>query len=292
MSNAKIHDLGYQKFAGHRLGISWSMKGLAIHTVQRILGLKRSARHKFFPATVIFIAFIPALVYVGMAAILQESLLEENILPTYAEYYGFILIAILIFVSFAAPQATCTDRGTGMMALYLASPLNRTTYILSKLLAVAIVLLTITWLPEIMLLIAYSIEGAGPEGITGFFETLARITGAGALAAAYFAAVSSAVVCFTPRTGVASTAIVIILLVPTIVLSILLETTNVADEFDLLNVTEVPFRAVDWILEGAPSDDRGISRVSGPLTVAITIAATSLFTAISWWRYQRMEVDR
>ena len=292
MSGAQVHDLGYRQFEGQRSGLGWAMKSLGIHAIQRVLGLKRAARHKLLPVAVIFIAFVPALVFVGMAAFLPQSLLEEDILPSYAEYYGFILTAIFLFASFVAPEAICTDRRTGMMALYLASPLNRTTYIISKVAAVAIVLLTITWLPEVLLLLAYSIEGAGPEGIDGFLETLARITAAGALAAAYFAALSSAIASLTPRRGIASAAIVMSLLIPAIVLGIVLEATDVADELDLLNITAVPLRAVDWILEGTPTNDRGVSSVSGSLTVAVTLAATALFTSITWWRYQHIEVER
>ena len=292
MSGAQVHDLGYREFDGQRSGLGWAMKSLGIHAIQRVLGLKRAARHKLLPGAVIFIAFVPALVFVGMAAFLPQSLLEEDILPTHAEYYGFTLTAIFLFASFVAPEAICTDRRTGMMALYLASPLNRTTYIVSKVAAVAVVLLTITWLPEVLLLLAYSIEGAGPEGVDGFIETLARITAAGVLAAVYFAALSSAIASFTPRRGIASATIVMSLLIPAIVLSIILDTTDVADELDLFNVTAVPLRAVDWILEGDPTNDRGVSSVSGSLTVAVTLGITALFTAVTWWRYQRIEVER
>ena len=52
--------------------------------------------------------------------------------PTYGEYYGFIISALIVFASFVAPEALCPDRRTGMLGLYLASPLTRDTYVLSK----------------------------------------------------------------------------------------------------------------------------------------------------------------
>ena len=240
--SAQVHDLGYREYDGERAGVRHAMTSLGVHAGQRVLGLKRSARHKILPAIVLVIAFIPAIVFVGMAAFLPSDLLEDELLPTYAEYYGFILTAIFLFASFVAPEAICTDRRTGMLALYLASPLNRTTYVVSKMAAVATVLLTITLLPEVFLLIAYAIEGAGPDGIGGFVETLARILVAGVVGALYFAGLTSAISAFTPRRGIASAAIVIVLLVPSIVVSIMLESTDVADELDLLNLSSLRFR--------------------------------------------------
>ena len=290
--SAQVHDLGYREYDGERAGVRHAMTSLGVHAGQRVLGLKRSARHKILPAITLVIAFIPAIVFVGMAAFLPSDLLEDELLPTYAEYYGFILTSIFLFASFVAPEAICTDRRTGMLALYLASPLNRTTYVVSKMAAVAAVLLTITLLPEVFLLIAYAIEGAGPDGIDGFVETLARILLAGVVVALYFAALTSAISSFTPRRGIASAAIVIVLLVPSIVLGIMLESTDVADELDLLNLSALPFRAAQWLLDGEPDLERGIEQVSGPLATLVTIGAAVLFGLVTWWRYQKLEVER
>lgn len=290
--SAQVHDLGYREYDGERAGVRHAMTSLGVHAGQRVLGLKRSARHKVLPAITLVIAFIPAIVFVGMAAFLPSDLLEDELLPTYAEYYGFILTSIFLFASFVAPEAICTDRRTGMLALYLASPLNRTTYVLSKMAAVAAVLLTITLLPEVFLLIAYAIEGAGPDGIDGFVETFARILLAGVVVALYFAALTSAISSFTPRRGIASAAIVIVLLVPSIVLEIIFESTDVADELDLLNLSALPFRAAQWLLDGEPDFERGIEQVSGPLATLVTIGAAVLFGFVTWWRYQKLEVER
>lgn len=289
---ARVHDLGYRPYDGDRAGVGWAMRGLAIHAIQRVLGLKRAARHKILPAIVVVIAFIPAIVFVGMAAFLPTELIEEDILPGYDDYYGFIFVAIFLFASFVAPEAICTDRRTGMLALYLASPLDRTTYVLSKMAAVATVLLTVTLLPEVFLLIAYTIEGAGPSGVTGFAETLARIAAAGLLTGAYYATLSSAISSMTPRRGIASAAVVLSLLIPSIVVGIVLEATEITDELALLDVAALPLRSAQWLLEGTPGPERGLGRVDGALVVLVTMAAGAIFTFVTWFRYQRLEVDR
>ena len=292
--SAQVHDLGYREYDGVRAGVRHAMTSLGVHAGQRVLGLKRSARHKILPAIVLVIAFIPAIVFVGMAAFLPEStIIEDEILPTYADYYGFIqFTAIFLFASFVAPEAICTDRRTGMMALYLASPLNRTTYIVSKVAAVMVVLLTITLLPLVFLLAAYSLAGSGPDGIGEFVEVLVRISAAGLLVGAYFAALTSAVSSTTPRRGIASAAIVMTLFVPLFVTAAILESTDIADEFGLLSLFELPFRSAQWLLDGEVTPDRGLQQVSGPLALLVTIGAAAVMAAFTWWRYQRLEVER
>jgi len=71
--SAQIHDLGYREYDGPRAGVGHAMVSLGLHAVQRVLGLKRAARHKVLPAIVILVAFIPAMVFVGLAAPLVRS---------------------------------------------------------------------------------------------------------------------------------------------------------------------------------------------------------------------------
>ena len=292
--SAQIHDLGYREYDGERAGVRHAMVSLGIHASQRVLGLKRAARHKVLPAIVILISFVPAIVFVGMAAFLPDStIIEDELLPTYADYYGFIqFTGIFLFASFVAPEAICTDRRTGMLALYLASPLNRTTYVVSKVAAVMVVLMTITLLPLLFLLVAYSLAGAGPGGLGEVAELVVRILAAGTLVAGYFAALTSAVSSITPRRGIASASIVMSLFVPSIVTGALLESTDVADELGLLSLFELPFRSAQWLLEGEVTPDRGLQQVSGPLALLVTLGATALLGAFTWWRYQQLEVDR
>jgi ABC-2 type transport system permease protein len=290
---AQIHDLGYRPYEGERAGVAWAMTSLGAHAIRRVLGLKRAARHKLLPALTLLIAFVPAIVFVGMASFIPDTVIRENLLPSYGDYYGFTITAIFLFASFVAPEAICTDRRTGMLALYLASPLDRTTYVISKIGAVATVLATITLLPLAFLLIAYTIAGAGPEGLGGFVETLLRIVVAGLLVAVYFAALTSAVSSFTSRRGIASAAVVLALLVPTIVVGAIVESTDAPDEWGLLDLSGLPIRTAQWLLADEPTDPfRGLERVAGATATAVTVAATCLFAAIVWWRYQRLEVER
>lgn len=292
MSDARIHDLGYRAYDGPRAGLRGSMTSLGVHAIQRVLGLKRAARHKILPVVILIIAFAPALVYVGIATLLPEEFTSDAV-PTFGEYYEVIVFAIFLFASFVAPEALCTDRRTGMMALYLASPLDRTTYVVSKVLAVTAVLLTITLFPQLFLLLAYTLTDIGPEGVSGFLEALGRILVSGVLVGVYYGALSSAISSITPRKGIASAAIVMAFLVPIFVTGALLDSTDIADEIGLVNIGFLPLRGALFILgENITSEDRGLEQVDGALGLAVTVGAAAIYFAFAWWRYQHIEVDR
>ena len=70
---ARIFDVGYRPYDGPRSAPVWALVTVWRHTVQRVLGLHRSFRHKVLPAIALLIAFLPALVFVGITAFLPAD---------------------------------------------------------------------------------------------------------------------------------------------------------------------------------------------------------------------------
>ena len=101
--------------------------------MQRALGMRRSIWAKVLPIATIGFAYLPAIVFVGIVALFPTSdVAAEALLPTYGDYYGFVIAAIMVFVALVAPEVLCTDRRTGMLGVYLASPLDRDSYLFAK----------------------------------------------------------------------------------------------------------------------------------------------------------------
>jgi ABC-2 type transport system permease protein len=267
--------------------VAGAIRSLAWHSALRALGLRRTFWAKLLPLASVGIAYVPALVFVGIAALLPDQLVDDTgILPTYAGYYGFITAAIVLFVALVGPEVLCPDRRHRMLGLYLASPLTRDTYLLAKVLAVVPVLALVTLGPPLLLLVGLTFAGAGPDGVGDFLLTLARIALGGLVISAAYTAVSLAAASLTDRRPVASAGVILVLLISGVSTAVLV--ASGADErLFLLNLLAVPFELVQRIY-----GEVGDIEVSTLELVAANLAWTIGAGALLRSRYQRLRVTR
>ena len=291
--DARIVDRSYRPYDGERGGVGTSVRATMVHAIQRSLGIKRTIWQKVLPIFSVGIAFVPAIVFIGVAALFKDAKPEN--FPTYAEYYGFVTAAIVIFTSFVAPEVLCTDRRTGMLGLYLASPLDRNTYLLAKCAAVGSVLAIVTTGPLLLMLIAYTLLGAGPGSVGDWMVTLVRILASGLAISALHTSLSLAVSSFTSRRAAASATIILLLFASNIVVSALADPESGAGWSPNLIVFDLfvlPFTLVFHIF--GQGSDLGDVFVDVPVAVIAlaNIGWVVLFSTIVWWRYRKITVTR
>lgn len=287
MSDARILDRGYRRYDGPRLGPVHAQRSVLSHTVQRVLGLHRPARSKVLPFLAIAIAYLPAATFVGLVALLPRRL--SDFVPPYSDYYGFISAAIVLFVTFAAPEALCPDRRNRMLSLYLAAPLTRTRYLVAKAGAIALVITLVTVGPPLLLLIGRALQGAGPDGPVAFFELLARIVGAGLALVAFYTPLSMAVSSLTDRRALASGGTLLLLIGSGILSAVLEEGLGLPGPLSLVNLNRVPFEVVLTIY-GA--NRRTVEDVATWALLAAAAGWSTFFSGIAWWRYRTLQVTR
>jgi ABC-2 type transport system permease protein len=233
------------------------------------------------------IAYVPALVFVGIAALLPEQLVDgTGLLPTYAGYYGFITAAIVLFVALVGPEVLCPDRRHRMLGLYLASPLTRDTYLLAKMLAVLPVLALVTLGPPLLLLVGLTFADAGPDSVGDFAVSLARIVASGLVISAAYTAVSLAAASLTDRRPVASAGVILVLLISSVATAALVA-SGADQRLFLLNLLAVPFELVQRIY-----GETGEMEVSTLELVLANLAWTIGAAALLRSRYQRLRITR
>lgn len=224
--DAQILDRGYRHFRGERTGVPGAVRALALHSFQRALGLRRNLWAKALPLPAVLIAYLPAIVFVGVVALFPVEDVPTDFLPSYGDYYGYVIAAIMLFVAFVAPEVLCTDRRTGMLGVYLSSPLNRDTYLLGKAIAIAIALSLVCLGPPLLLLLANVLQSQGPDGFTDIVLAFARVLAAGVVLTLFYTGITMGVASLTDRKSIATAGIILLLLVSVMIAGIFSEASN------------------------------------------------------------------
>lgn len=286
-ADARIIDRGYRPYDGPRLGPGGSIRSLMKHTAQRVMGLRRPLPNKILPMLSAIIAYVPAIVFVGLAALITDDRVRNNFLPTYGEYYGFIVSALIVFASFVAPEALCPDRRTGMLGMYLASPLTRMTYVLSKVSSVLLLLAVATLGPPLLMMIANVLQSQGPDGPLGVATLLIRVVVAGAIVAAVYTAVSLGISSLTERRAIASAGVLLTIVGTGAVVGVLVNGIGVGEWLYMFDLSVAPFELVSRIYGESGNVDAG----TVPLVIG-NVGWVVLGGATIWWRYRKIEVTR
>lgn len=290
MTEAQIYDRGYRKYDGDRTGVAGALRTLVSHSAAHALGLRRSAKYKVVPVLIIVFAYLPAAVFVGIAALIPDDDIEEAFLPTYAGYYGYVIAAIYLLAGFITPELLAPDRRTGMLGVYLASPLNRATYLLGKAIAVLLLLLIVTFGPPMVMLIAFSLENSGPDGFVEWMKVFGQIFAGSAAMGVVFASIGLAISASTDRVVVATATILAVLPASAIATDVLVVEAELTPHLRLANLPNLPREIIFRI--------HGESGLWGPTdnptwTVYLAGAAwVALSLSFVWLRYRRLLVRR
>ena len=286
---AEILDRGYRTFDGERGGVGQAMWSTTVQGLRSVLGIGRSAKAKILPVITVVIAYVPSIVFVGLAVLIPDDLLDPNEVATYSDWYGFIISALVLFTGLVAPEVLTGDRRSGMIGLYLSTPLTRTTYLASKLASVGITLAIVTIGPGLLLLLGYSFLGEGPDGFVAWIKTFFQIVAAGAVISGVYAAVSMAFSSITDRRAFASAGVILCLVVSAAVSGSLVEVAEFSDNLYLFNLFIAPFNLVAHIYGETDNLQEDISALALVLGNLSWIVAGLGFT---WWRYLKIEVTR
>lgn len=221
-ADAQILDRGYRSYDGPRTGVRGAVTAVWAHSVQRGLGLRRTLWAKLLPIAAAGIAYVPAIVFIGIVSLFDRAstvdgsdaeFTRDFILPTYGEYYGFIIAAIMVFTALTAPEVLCTDRRSGMLGMYLASPLDRDTYLLAKAASIASVLSIVCLGPPLLMLVANVLQSQGPTGADDIALTTLRVLVTGIAVTLLYTGITMGVASLTDRKAIAAAGIMMLFLV-------------------------------------------------------------------------------
>lgn len=149
MTEDVIYDRGYRRYDGPRLGVGGARRAVIRDGIRRVLGLRRKARRKILPWSLLAVALMAATVFVGLHfAARQIGVDDPAVLPRYGELFDFFSWIGILFIALAGPLLLIPDRTQGVFAVYFSRPLTVTAYLQGKLAAFLGVTALIYLLPQ------------------------------------------------------------------------------------------------------------------------------------------------
>src|SRR5690606_10816347 len=112
------------------------------------------------------IAFIPALIQLGVGALTNEFDADVELFAHH-DYYGFIEIILVLFAATVAPELGGRDQRTRTLSLYFSRALRRGDYALAKFAALTTALLALTLGPQVVLYVG---NGLTQDDVWGYLR--------------------------------------------------------------------------------------------------------------------------
>ena len=205
-----IHDIGYQRYSGPRLGRGAVFGALYVHGLRTAFGFGRTAKAKFFPWLVVGIV---SLVAVILAAVRSQT---GVVALDYQQFADAMSWLVIFFVAVVAPEIVSRDLRSGVLPLYFSRPVRAADYVGAKVAA----LVTAVWLllagPQLIMFLGAAFTT--DDGMRGVWDELTELLpgwGYSLLWAIVFAGISLLFASLTGKRAFAAGGIVAVFLMTT-----------------------------------------------------------------------------
>ena len=211
-----IHDIGYQRYQGPRLGRGALLTALYTHGLRASFGLGRSAKSKIFPWGVAGIVLLVAVINAGVRSQTGTWLFD------YYQLDDTMSWLVIFFVAVVAPELVSRDIRSGVLPLYFSRPLRAADYVLAKVSALVTAVFLLLGVPQfIMFLTGAFTTKTGMRGVWDEAGDLLPAWGYSLLWAVLFAAISLLIASLTGKRAFAAGGIVAVFLMTTPVVGVL-----------------------------------------------------------------------
>jgi ABC-2 type transport system permease protein len=276
-----IHDIGYQRYEGPRLGRRHIVGALYLHSLRTAFGFGRSAKAKVFPWLILSVVGVIAVVLTAIQVQTGQAVIG------YAEFPEVLTILIIFFCAAVAPELVSRDLQTGVLPLYFARPLERGDYALAKLAALITATFLLLAVPLTVMFAGAAFSADNLSGVWREFRDYLPAIGYAALHAVVFSSVALLVAALVKRRAVAAAAVVAAFLVTTPVVGVLLvlpyqATTELSG---IANPASLVSGVGDWFF--GSTGVTGIGRY-GPVYGLVTVGLVAGCVALLFARYRKV----
>jgi ABC-2 type transport system permease protein len=215
-SSSVIHDIGYQRYEGPRLGRAAVFGAIYQHGLRAAYGLGRSAKAKIFPWLVVGVIGIVAIILAAVRA--QTGILPLN----YIQFADAMSWLIIFFVAIVAPELVSRDMRSGVLPLYFSRPLRAADYIGAKIAAMITAVWLLLGVPQLIIFLGAAFTTKdGFSGVWKEIGDLAEGWGYSLLWALLFSGIGLIIASLTGKRAFAAGGIVATFLMTTPVVGVL-----------------------------------------------------------------------
>jgi len=278
-----IYDLGYRRYDGPRLGRRHAVWALYLYSFRGTFGLGRSGRAKVAPFGLAFLALLPALISVGITALVGQAgagaIVESPV--RYGTYLSFSATILILFCAAQAPELVGRDQRYSVLPLYFSRALRRSDYALAKLGALWTALAAVFLVPELLIFAGRVLASPDiPTALAGNLAAIPPVLAVAAMVAFVLGGLSMAIASFTPRRAYATATIIATFIVPPIVAAIIADLTKgpVATVAALLDPSDLLDAGNSVFFSAAMQND---VVVAAGLPAAAVVATLALYSVVS-----------
>ena len=277
-----IHDIGYRRYEGVRLGRAHLLRSIYVHSLRTAFGFGRGLKAKLFPWAVVGVVTAIAVVITAINSRSPEPV------GTYPEFVDNLSVLGMLFLAAAAPELVSRDLRARVLSLYFARPVRRSDYVYAKFAALITAVFLVLAGPQLIMFIgaAFDVDSVSEfrrhvtDLLGGWIYTLifALVTGSLALVVASL----------TGRRAFAAAGIVAVFLVTFPMSAVVWELTSgtMRDLAGMLTPALLVAGIGDWVV--GHESPVGVGDV-GWVYAAVGVLLVSACLGILLARYRRVE---
>lgn len=289
-----VYDLGYEPYEGERLGRFGARRSLFFDGVRRVLGLRRKARRKILPWTLIVIAIVPALVFVGIAFFVPIDASDlQSPSAQHADFFQLVGMIVLLFTALAAPELLIPDRKDGVLSMLSSRPLTSNDYVATRFASLLAIIFSFELIPQILLYVGQAATSSDGliRGLVNNAHVLPRILLVAVIYAVAFVPLGFVVASLSNRRAIAAAVYIGIIIGLTGIGEAIVQNATFTGGrwFALIAPINTADAANLWVFGQSNSESlvsaAGISPGYAVVALAVFGAATSAF---SFYRYRSL----
>jgi ABC-2 type transport system permease protein len=277
-----IHDIGYQRYEGPRLGRTAVLGAIYVHGLRASFGFGRSAKAKIFPWLVAGIVLLVAVIVAAVRS--QTGIVVFN----YIRFDDAMSWLIIFFVAICAPELLSRDIRSGVLPLYFSRPLRSADYIGAKFVSLVSAVWLLLAVPQLVMFVSAAFTTkTGMRGVWDEAGDLLPGWGYSLLWAVVFAVISLLIASLTGKRAFAAGGIVAVFLMTTPIVGVMsILPSRTAQQLAGLPSPQTLVGGVgNWLIPAAAGNGIDIGRF-GPVygIEAVTLIAACLLLLLARYR--------